>query len=167
MTKNYRKITLMDVAYKIYISILNDKMKKMAEKRMEEGQFGFRTRRRTTDAIFTLNYIVNRELSKNKGKIFAFFADFKAANDRVNRANLGGILREGSKRDRRRIMETYKETKNIVKVGERKSKEFWTKSRVRQGCPMSPTLFNIYIMDLEKEMKKEQTEGVVVEKQKL
>lgn len=65
-------------------------------------------------------------------------------------------------------METYKKTKNIVKVGERKSKEFWTKSRVRKGCPMSPTLFNIlYIMDLEKEMKKEQTGGVVVGKQKL
>lgn len=57
-------------------------------------------------------------------------------------------------------METYKETKNIVRVGNRKSKEFWTKSGVRQGCPMSPTLFNIYIMDLEREMKKEQTGDV-------
>jgi len=81
--KNYRGITLMDTAYKIYASILNEKMKKMAE-RMEEGQFGFRAGRGTTDAIFTLNYIVNRELSKNKGKIFAFFADLKATFDRVD-----------------------------------------------------------------------------------
>lgn len=99
---NYRGITLIDTAYKIYISILNDKIKKVAEKRMEERQFGFRTRRRTTDAIFTLNYIVNRELSKNKGKIFAFFADFKAAFDRVNRANLEGILREAGIKERQK-----------------------------------------------------------------
>lgn len=137
----------MDTAYKIYASLLNEKMKKVAEKRMEEGQFGFRTGRGTTDAIFTLNYIVNRELSKNKGKIFAFFADLKAAFDKVDRAKLGEMLREAriGEKLRRRIMETYKETKNIVRVGNRKSKEFWTKSGVRQGCPMSPTLFNIYI----------------------
>lgn len=53
-------------------------MKKGTEKRMEEEQFDFRIGRGTTDAIFTLN-IVNRELSKNKGKIFTFFADLKAA----------------------------------------------------------------------------------------
>lgn len=64
-------------------------------------------------------------------------------------------------------MEIYKETKNIVKIGNRKSKEFWTKSGVRRGCPISPTLFNIYIMDLEREMKQEQTGGVVIGKEKL
>ena len=46
---------------------------------------------------------------------------------------------------RRRIMETYKETKNMIKVGDRRMEEFWTRNGIRQGCPMSPTLFNIYI----------------------
>lgn len=31
---------------------------------------------------------------------------------------------------------------------------------------MSPTLFNIYVMDLEQEMKKEQTGGVTIGKEK-
>lgn len=85
-------------------------MKKVVEKRMEEGQFGFKTGRGTTDAIFTLNYIVNRELSKNKGKIFAFFADLKAAFDRVDRAKLEEMLREAriGERLRRRIMKHTK-----------------------------------------------------------
>lgn len=64
---------------------------------------------------------------------------------------------------RKRIIETYKETKNMVRIGERKSEEFWTRKGLRQGCPMSPSpmLFNIYIMDLEEEMRKEQIGGVV------
>jgi len=32
-----------------------------------------------------------------------------------------------------------------VKIGNRKLKEFWTKKDLRQGCPLSPLLFNIYI----------------------
>lgn len=90
-------------------------MKKAAEKRKEEGQFGFRTGRGTTNAIFTLNYIVNRKLSKNKDKIFAFFADLKAAFDRVDKAKLEEMLREIriGKRLRKRIMETCTKRQKI------------------------------------------------------
>ncbi|XP_071572662.1 uncharacterized protein [Temnothorax nylanderi] len=70
------------------------------------------------------------------------------------------------RRLRKRIMETYRETKNIVKVGKRRSEEFWTKSGVRQGCPISPALFNAYGSDLEAEMRKEQTGGIVVGRKK-
>lgn len=68
---------------------------------------------------------------------------------------------------RKRIMGTYKETKNMVRVGDNKSEEFWTENGVRQGCPMSPTLFNVYIMDIEEEMKKEQNGGVVIGREKI
>jgi len=61
-----------------------------------------------------------------------------------------------SNRLKERIMETYKEMRNMIKMGEKSSGEFWTKKGVRQGCPMSPTLFNIYMTDLEEEMRREQ-----------
>ena len=35
-----------------------------------------------------LNYVVNRELSRKRGKIFAFFIDLKAAFDNVDRRKL-------------------------------------------------------------------------------
>lgn len=97
------------------------------------------------------------------------FIDLKAAFDKVDRRKMGEMMKKAGigEQLRRRIMETYKETKNKVKVGNRRTEEFWTESGVRQGCPMSPTLFNMYIMDLEAEMRKEQTGGIVVGKEKL
>lgn len=60
-------------------------------------------------------------------------------------------------------MKTYKETKNKVKVRSKRSgAKFWT----RKGYPMSPILFNVYVMNLEENIKKKQTEGVVVGREK-
>lgn len=111
--------------------------------------------------MYVLNYIVNKELSKKRGKIFAFFADLKAAFDKVDRQELNKRMKGIGIEDqlRRRVMEVYRETKNTVR--ERKTEEFWTERGVRQGCPKSPTLFNVYIMDVEEEMRKEQTGGVI------
>lgn len=67
---------------------------------------------------------------------------------------------------RKRIMKTYKETKNIVRKEERKSEKFWTR-KVRQECPMSFTIFNVYMRDMETKMKKEQIEGIVIGKEKI
>ncbi|KMQ94021.1 acetylcholine receptor subunit alpha-like 2 protein [Lasius niger] len=56
--KNYKEVILMDTAYKIYVNILNERLKKEMEKKLEEGQFGFRAGRCTIDAIYTLNYVI-------------------------------------------------------------------------------------------------------------
>lgn len=95
---------------------------------MEEVQFGFKTGRGTTDTIFVLN-VVNKETKRKKGKISAFFADLKAAFDKVDRTKLKEMMERAdvSDRLRRKIMETYKEMKNKVKTGERSLEEFWTR----------------------------------------
>ena len=61
-------MTLIDTAYKIYANILNKRLKKEVKKKLGEGQFGFKEGRGTTDAIYIINYVVNRELTKKKGK---------------------------------------------------------------------------------------------------
>lgn len=55
--RNYRGITLMNTTYKIYANLLNEKLKEEIEGKLEEGQFGFRAGRGTTDAIYVVNYI--------------------------------------------------------------------------------------------------------------
>lgn len=118
----------MDTAYKIYANIMNGRLKREAERKLEKGRFGFRKERGTIDAIYTLNYVVNREITKKRRKVFAFFIDLKATFDKVHRIKLTEMLnikKAGTKEKlRRRIMKTYKKTRNIIKIGNRKTEEF-------------------------------------------
>lgn len=59
----------------------------------------------------------------------------------------------------RKRMEIYVETKNTVRTGKEEGEVFWTEKGMREGCPLSPNLFNIYIRDLEEELKKRYGEG--------
>jgi len=45
-----------------------------------------------------------------------------------------------------------RETKSRVKVGSQWSKEFWLARGLRQGCAISPMLFNLLIADMEEYM---------------
>jgi len=60
------------------------------------------------DAVYTVNYVANKELSKKSGKVFAFFVDLKAAFDKVDRRKLNETMKKIGIEDnlRRRIMET-------------------------------------------------------------
>lgn len=85
--RNYRGITLMDTAYKLYASILNERLKNEIDEKLKEGQFGFKRGRGVMDAVYVINHIVDRDREK-KGKVFACFADLKTAFDRMDRKNI-------------------------------------------------------------------------------
>ena len=161
---NYRGITLMNTGYKIYAMTLCEKLNEEAEKFLPESQSGFREGRSTMDNIYLLNLLIDRELEKKGGQLIACFVDYKAAFDTVDRNVLWKIMeRKGvNKWLIGRIKDIYKETKNVVRVGDRKSEVFWTVRGVRQGCPLSPTLFAIYISEIDEILEKAQTGGILL-----
>lgn len=82
------------------------------------------------------------------------------AFDTVDRGILIKAMREREIREN--IVEKYikvlRETKCRVKVDGMLGERFWTERGVRQGCPLSPELFNILLADLEEELRKKSGE---------
>lgn len=122
--QDHKTITLLSTAYKIYASVLANKLKKeMKEKDLvPESQAGLR-KRRVIDNIYCLNYLVGRDVGRRK-KIVAALVDLKAAFDSVDRRIMGRKLEEGgvSRNLRKKIMEIYKETKSVKISGDYKKR---------------------------------------------
>lgn len=56
-------------------------------------------------------------------------------------------------------MEIYEETRSVVRIGGRVGRKFWIVKGVRQGCPLSPLLFNLLIADIEEGLGKDEVGG--------
>jgi len=169
--KDYRGVTIMPTIYKIYAAVLAERLREDIEGKgmIPPNQTGFRRGMGTMDNVYVLNYIINRQIGKKGGKMVAVFVDLKAAFDSVVRERLMEALRNRGvrKRLRERIGEIMRETKGRVRVGEKLGEAFWMARGVRQGCPLSPLLFNLLIADLEEEMGKVRWGGVRLGERKL
>ena len=169
--QNYRGITLLNTSYKLYAMVLGERMKEEIERKgiLPDSQAGFRMGRGTIDNVYILNHIVEKEIQKKAGKVYALFVDLKATFDSVNREKLWEYLRgKGvSKELVKNTKEIYEETKNKVKLNGKESEWFWTKGGLRQGCPLSPTLFTIYLSDIDEMLKKAQAGRVPVGREKV
>ncbi|KAL6420898.1 hypothetical protein ACFW04_011880 [Cataglyphis niger] len=149
--EEYKAVT--PTLYTVYTSVLTNRLNDEVEKKglVPQNQTGFRKGLGTMDNIFILNYLVNRQLRKKKGKLVAFFIDVKAAFDSVDRRKLVEAMRKRGVREElvRRNEDIMKETKNRVRRGEDLGAGFWTGRGVRQECPLSPHLFNLMTADME------------------
>lgn len=111
--------------------VVNERLKEEIDRKkvLPDTQPGFRKGRETINNIYILQHIIEKELVKEKGKLFTFFVDLKAAFDKVDRKILWEAMKKLgiSPKLIDRIKRIYEETKCKVKVGENKSEEFWTK----------------------------------------
>jgi len=57
---NYRPITLLNVAYKIFATILNQRLVDVVETKSGDYQSGFRPKRSTIDNIFMVRQIMEK-----------------------------------------------------------------------------------------------------------
>jgi len=146
-----------------FATVLANRLEKEIEEKgiIPEWQAGFRKNKGVIDNIYTLNYIMGREIERGRKMVVAL-VDLKAAFNSVDRRILGRRLEEEkvSRRLRERIMEIYEETGYRVRIEGKYGKRFWTERGVRQRCPLSPMLFNMMIADLERELGEEGMGGI-------
>ena len=116
-----------------------------------EIQSGFRRGRRTEDNLFMLDRCIEM-VKGSKEEIFVAFLDMEKAYDRVNRKKLFEVMRcYGVHEKLVRLIERIYDG-SMVKFELEKVTTGWCKpdSGVKQGCPLSPLLFNIYVRELGK-----------------
>ena len=139
--KEFRTISLISHTAKILLRILNQRLRS----KMEEEQFGFTKGKGTRDAIGLIRTIEERYIEKDKD-VYAVFVVLEKAFDRVDWKKLMGNLKKICMdwKERRLLSNLYKKQRIKVRIGEEMSEGREIGRGVRQGCPLSPTLFNIY-----------------------
>jgi len=85
--ETYRGITLLPTAYKLFANIIRNKLNEYLGDEMIEEQRGFRKGRSRTDAIFTVQQIIEKRKEHNL-PLFILFVDYEKAYDNVNRDKL-------------------------------------------------------------------------------
>jgi len=89
-----------------------------------------------------------------KEKIYMLFADLKAAFDNVDRELPWKKMRsKGIKQLLERIEKIYEDTEVMVRTRQGYTEGFKTRKGVRQGCVMSPILFNVYLEKIGNKIK--------------
>jgi hypothetical protein len=142
---NYRGVTLLEVCGKAYVSIIHRRVRRHLCRLLRGAQFGFKPGSGTGGALFSIRRI--QELSRDSGQpLFAAFVDFRKAFDSVNREVLWRVLaaRGVSPKLLALMRDLYAGCEACVQVNGGVSSWFPMATGVRQGCPMSPTLFNTF-----------------------
>lgn len=166
---NYRTIMVGSLMAKLFGSIMEMKISEWAEKNGKRalGQAGFRKGHSTIDHLVTLRVLM--EMSRLKGKkLYCCFVDFKKAFDMVPRGNLWTRMEslQVPREFMHAVFRVYQKVLCRLRMGNRISEFFASTIGVKQGCPLSPTLFGLLIDELERmilvSMQEEGIEEVVI-----
>jgi uncharacterized protein YukE len=151
---NFRGITLGSTVGKIYARILEHRLRDRLDNTLEESQSGFRKERGTNDQIFILRQLSEKAIRTGK-QIHACFIDMEKAFDRVKREDIWKILENrGIEKDLiQNIQSLYEKTESYIRLRNEKSKPFANKIGLRQGCILSPLLFNLMLDEAIKQNK--------------
>ena len=116
---------------------------------LSPNQGGFLKGRSTSDHIFLLQTIIEKVVNKGKRQLFAAFIDFQKAYDTVDRDLLLDRLKALGINGLfiKNIAAMYQKTMYSIKLSKGYLTPIDSNLGLKQGCPLSPMLFNLYIDD--------------------
>ena len=142
---DYRLISLMPHITKIFLRVVQNRIKQTIDIEVNEVQFGFRPGRGTREGIFCFNILAQKHIEVQK-EMYVCFIDYAKAFDRVKHENLIKCLKDIGLdgKDIRVITNLYWHQQAAIRVENDISEYTPIQRGVRQGCVLSPILFNIY-----------------------
>ena len=111
-----------------------------------EEQAGFRKNRSTTEQILNCRLIMEKHIDQQR-QVYHNFIDYKKAFDRVWHEGLWHVMSSfGIGSDIIQCIKSlYMSSKSSVLLNNNIGTKFNTAVGVRQGCLLSPVLFNIFL----------------------
>ena len=144
---NYRGLTLLSAADKLWASIITRRVGKHVT--LHDHQYGFRPGRGTLNALFNLSTVIRTRKASGQGT-YVFFLDAKKAFDTVpHHALLARLHDKGVTGKLWRIIDRmYLQASSAVRIGSTTSAAIPVQRGVAQGCPLSPLLYDIFVDSL-------------------
>ena len=141
----HRTLSIMSQITKILLRVMLKRIRTKIRPQISDEQFGFVTGKGTSNALFSLRVITERAIEVQKD-VFACFVDYEKAFDKVKHAELFNMLKglDLDGKDLRLLRNLYWNQKAAVRVANEESMRQDIKRGVRQGCVLSPDLFNLY-----------------------
>ena len=153
---NYRMLAVSSCLYRLHANIVRDLLTAWCvdNHRIPDAQFGFYPGRNTLQPIFILRHLIHaghRRAGKHR-QVYAAFIDSTQAYDTVDRTRLWEHLKQENVPDflLRIFRDMYDGDTYELVDGDKRTGHISPARGVKQGCPLSPLLFALYVNDVSK-----------------
>ena len=143
--ENYRTIALISQTSKVLLKIIQKRLQNFCEEQLPQEQAGFKKNRGTRDHINNIRLIM--EIARERRKeVYLCFIDYSKAFDCVDHNTLWNILHQmGAPTHLILLMKNlYLNQEAKIRTEDGDTEWFGIGKGVRQGCILSPMLFNLY-----------------------